>query len=407
MSDRFHYRAESIAALLILLFIFSSSAMAAPPSDADIVKRIMDSGALSVKLSAKKGHKQWNADYSTWEYVRGVDEVIRNYPKKKGVKIKIVGDSVYQIYGNEYRYWKFRVISNEYLGMKAPSSTEVLKLVQTDLHKFVSDYWYNQIIGDIQSLYIADDPGFVWHSTNSMSLNMVAEYRALVSDTEVRDIRQNYEVRLYRDQENRPWKSFLSIRRQRKTSNPVKYTRKQVAQLKTLAQIDNERKAQTAASQLPNIQLVKFNSAEDLAMTLAYQFRSGNAQSVEAFLMKTLAPRFFVKGSSVGLNQRGADIINNNIDNAFGGELKYRDEYCDIPAIDKRRTSKKRIYFKGIGGRVTSQVAAIKTKGGYVDGVKQAGSWKINDLYIMVSQKPDDIDFFRSFSSHRKACPKD
>jgi hypothetical protein len=381
--------------------------MAAPPSDAAIVKRIMDSGALSVKLSPKKGHKQWNADYSTWEYVRGVDEVIRHYPKKKGVKIKIVGDSVYQVHGNQYRYWKFRVISNEYLGLKAPSSTEILRLAQTDLHKFVSDYWYNLIIGDIQSLYIADEPGFVWHSTNSLSLNMTAEYRALVNDTEVRDIRQNYEVRLYRDSDGSPWKSFLSIRRQRQTSNPVKYTRQQVANLKTLASIDRERKAQAAANRLPALELVDFNSAEELAMTLAYQFRRGNAESTEAFLMKTLAPRFFVKGSTVGLNQQGADIINNNIDNAFGGAVKYRDEYCDIPAIDKRRSSKKRIYFKGIGGRVTSQIAAIKTKGGYVDGVRQPGSWKINDLYIMVSQKPDDIDFFRSFSSHRKACPKD
>ncbi len=398
-------RAVFFALIALMISVLPKPAFS-QVSDAEVIREMKSPGVISVKLTKKKGHKQWSSDYGTWEYVRGV-EVIREYPKKKGVTLKIVGDAVYQMYGSKYKYWKFRVISNEYLGMGTPSSQEILQLVQNNMEKFVSNYWYNKIIGDIKALYISEDPQFVWHSTNSMSLNMVAEFRALVNNTDLEDIQQTYEVRLYRDSDDQPWKGFLAIRRSRKTSNRKSYRPDEIRAMKTLADVDRERKAQAAASNLPKVFVAQFKSGTDLVFALNRELHKRTPESVEAFLMKTLAPQFFVRGSMVGLNQRGADIINNNVANAFNRQSKFRDQYCQTPSIDKRRSSKNRIYLKSIGGRVASQIAFTQTSGGYVDGVKRPGAWKITDLYIGVSQKPDDIAFFDSFSSPKKACPND
>ena len=118
-----------------------SSGAIAQPSDAQVIEDMTGPGTISVKLTPKNGQKQWNADYGVWEYVRGV-VAIREYKEKKGVQIKIVGDAVYQMYGaTGFKYWKFRVISNEYLGMDVPSSEELMKIVQADLPKFLSSYW--------------------------------------------------------------------------------------------------------------------------------------------------------------------------------------------------------------------------------------------------------------------------
>ncbi|MCB1122859.1 MAG: hypothetical protein KJT03_14995, partial [Verrucomicrobiae bacterium] len=87
--------------------------LTAQPTDEEVIKQMTHPGTIEVKLTPSNGQKQWNADYGVWEYVRGV-EAIREYPEKEGVTIKIVGDAVYQMYGGtNYKYWKFRVISNE------------------------------------------------------------------------------------------------------------------------------------------------------------------------------------------------------------------------------------------------------------------------------------------------------
>ncbi len=91
----------------------------AQPSDRQVIEDMSGPGVLSVDLVPRPGHKQWNGDYGVWEYVRGL-EAIKEYPQKEGITIRIVGDAVYQMYGaTDYRYWKFRVLSNEYLGMVA------------------------------------------------------------------------------------------------------------------------------------------------------------------------------------------------------------------------------------------------------------------------------------------------
>ncbi|MCB0284775.1 MAG: hypothetical protein H6627_05455 [Calditrichae bacterium] len=390
--------------LFTLLIIGVSATAYAQPSDAQVIKDMTGPGTISVKLTPKNGHKQWNGDYGIWEYVRGV-EAIREYKQKKGVTIKIVGDAVYQMYGaTDYKYWKFRVLSNEYIGMDVPSSEDLMKIVQSDLPKFLSTYWYNRIIGDVKALYIADDPKITWHTPNSLSFDVIAEYRAKTSDIHIEDIVQTYNVRLYRDAEDKPWHNFISSRGKQETANKKEYSREEIQSMKTLAFIDGEKKASATYGSTPAL---KFKNGKEMALALNKELRNGSPESVEAFLIKTLHKMHFVNGSDVQLTGRGAQLINDIVAKAFNGRSKYSQQFCNNPTIDEGRSSKKRIYLQGIGKRATLQVAFEESAGGYVDGVKQPGELKITSLDVYLAQKDDDIAFFSSFSSPSKACPND
>lgn len=378
--------------------------LTAQPTDEEVIKQMTHPGTIEVKLTPSNGQKQWNADYGVWEYVRGV-EAIREYPEKEGVTIKIVGDAVYQMYGGtNYKYWKFRVISNEYLGMGAPSSEELMKIVQSDIQKFVSNYWYNRIVGEIKALYIAEDPKFYWHTTNSLSFNVVAEYTAKTSDIHLEDIVQTYNVRLYRDGEDKHWKNFISSARERETENRRELSREAMQDLKSLAFIDGERKAAAAMSGVPQ---QTFNDPRELAFALNRELRNGSPESVEAFLIQTLAPMHFVQGSKVQLTARGAQLVNQTVQAAFQGRLPYARQFCNQPGVDERRSSANRIYLMGIGNRASAQVAFVQSPGGYVNGVQQPGELKISTLNVYLKQSDDDVAFFNSFTNPSSACPDD
>ncbi len=391
---------------ILMPILFGYGTALAQPTDAQIIKDISGPGTISITLTKKNGHKQWNSDYGVWEYVRGVKEALREYPQKKGVTLKVVGDAVYQLYGSQYKYWKFRVISNEYLGMGTPSSKELMRLLRSDMEKFVSNYWYNLIVGDIKALYFPDDPHFIWHTTNSVSFNVIAEYRALVNNTDTEYIVQTFEVRLYRDGEDKPWKNFLSIARKREKSNRQTHTRSEIARMKTLADLDREQRANEAAKNLPRIEVKTYKNGKKLALALHTLLHDGTPDEVEAFLLKTLTPNYFVNGKRPALTQQGADLINEAVEWAFKKEGTYKQQYCRKPKISKR-SGKKRIHLLGCINNVKTTIGVQKSRGGYVEGVKQPGSWQITMLSVGVRTDPDAIEYIHSFSNRKKLCPKD
>jgi hypothetical protein len=393
-----------LPALAITVLLLAGAPATAQPSDQQVIADMTGPGVISVTLTPKNGQKQWNADYGVWEYVRGL-EAIKEYPQQAGVTIRIVGDAVYQMYGaTDYKYWKFRVLSNEYLGLGVPSSTELMGIIGADLPKFLSSYWYNRIIGDVKAIYIADNPGFTWHTPNSLSFDVIAEYTARTSDIHLEDIVQTYNVRLYRDGEDQPWHNFISSRGAQQTDNRREVTRAEMKALKSLATVDGERQAAAAAASLPALDL---SSPEAIALALHRELRHGTAESVEAFLSRTLAPTYYADGSTVLLNGGGARVVDGAVQAAFKGRTPYRMQFCDQPEIDRKRSSSKRIYLQGIGGRATMQVAFVEAPGGYVDGVKQSGSWRISSVGVHLAQSDDDVAFFESFSDPAAACPGD
>ncbi len=117
-----------VAVLLVVLFAVLPGQALAQPSDAQVREDVMNPGVKKLELTKKAGTKQWNGDVGAWEFVRGV-RVVREYPEVEGVDLVVVGDAVYQLYGTSYGYWKFRVISNEYLGIPNPTEDEIMAIL--------------------------------------------------------------------------------------------------------------------------------------------------------------------------------------------------------------------------------------------------------------------------------------
>lgn len=390
----------------ILLLFAVPAAVHAQPSDAQVRQDIMNPGVKRLELTNKPGTKQWNSDTGAWEFVRGV-RVIRDYPDIEGVDLVVVGDAVYQLYGTNYKYWKFRVISNEYLGIPNPTEAEILALLNQDLEKFVTNYWYNRIVGAVKTIRLADEPTWFWHTPTSVSFLMSTAYDAKTSDLDVASVEQDYEVRLYRDDYRGPWTNFISTNREQRVLSTQRYSVDEVRAMPTLASVNNEQQAQAALASLPQVEVPAFTRGIDLILHTHNLLRTATPEAFEAYLMQVLAPHYFVEGSTVRLNQRGADVINQNIERAFKKRGTYQQQYCREAGVDKGRSSEKRLYILGAINNVNTMIAVDLYGGKYVDGVKTGQQWKISDLHVGTRQDQDALDFITSFSDRSKLCPKD
>lgn len=399
-------RINRIALSGLILAVLLAVPAYAQPSDAQVRKDIMNPGVKRLELTSKPGTKQWNSDVGAWEFVRGV-RVIREYPDIEGVDLVVVGDAVYQLYGSNYRYWKFRVISNEYLGIDNPTEEEILAVLNTDLEKFVTNYWYNRIVGELGPIRLADEPTWFWHKPTSVSFMMTTTFSAKTSDLDVAAVEQDYEVRFYRDDYRGPWTHFISTNREQRVRSTQRYSADEVRAMPSLASVHYEQQAQAALASLPQVEVPAFERGVDLVIHTHNLLRHGSAEEFEAFLMQVLAPHYFIEGSSVQLNQRGADAINHNIERAYNKRGTYAQQYCQEVGVDTRRSSEKRMYLTGAINDVNTMIAFDLYGGKYVDGVKTGQQWKISDLYVGTRQDQDALDFIASFSDRAKLCPND
>jgi hypothetical protein len=122
--------------------------------------------------------------------------------------------------------------------------------------------------------------------------------------------------------------------------------------------------------------------------------------------MKVLAPRFFISGSTVQLNQQGAELISNAVKNAFKGDALYKEQYCKNFQVNKSLSSAKYANVMGAINNITTVFGGDQFNEGYIEGVPQK-KWKLNELRVGVRQDRDAIDFINSFRDRKKLCPND
>ena len=397
-----HVFVSSFKALLILLF--STTLLYAQPNDSQIRKDLTSPGMISITFTKATGTKQWNSDLGAYEYVRGVE--VRRESDIDGVTILVIGDAVYQQYGSKWKYWKFRVIDNRYDGIPNPTEEEITKIINSDRGKFFQGH-YHSIVRLTEEPRLHDDPRWIWHSPTSVSFYMQASYDEVVSYTDIEKRIADYEVRLYRDDINNPWQSFLSSRRNVESLNKTSYTADEIRAMPSLQDIDQEKQAAASLNSLPKIVVPTFTSHLELAIYTHKILREGTPEECEAYLMQVLAPVYFVEGSTTRLTQSGADLINTTIEIAYQSKGTYADQYCTDPGVDSRRSSAKRTYILGCINNVITQIATDQFGGKYVEGVKTGMEWKIVELRVGTRQDQDAIDYINSFSDRSKLCPKD
>ncbi len=78
----------------------------------------------------------------------------------------------------------------------------------------MGNYHFNHVIGNVESIGLAAEPKYTWHTQNSVSFNVVAVYTERTKDIGGRQrVARTFEIRLYRDSVKAPWKNLMSTDR--------------------------------------------------------------------------------------------------------------------------------------------------------------------------------------------------
>jgi len=400
---------------ILLIFLSVYGVLQAQPSEAEIKKQITNEGTKSVKFTKTTGTRQWNSDIGNWEWVRGV-EIIRksDYP---GIDLVVLGDVVYQYTGaGKYSYWKFRTISNQYLGIPNPTAAEIKNLLSKDWPKFYG-YYFHKIIKEYSEPDLANDPKWFWHTPNSVEFKMKLKFDHIISYTEVETVEAIWNVRLYRDDPKGEWKNFIANRSQEasdsKISGVQKYTAEQVRDLEkqTLAFTLSEQKAKKDADALAkSVTVPAFTNPEEMVRFIHNILRNGTANQFRAVMLQVLAPGFFIEGSKVQLQPVQEQNLANVITAAYNNKATYKIMYCEKPPLQVENwgnsATRKTIRITGAVNNCNSYFIVDRMAVGYVEGVAQT-KLVIIEYGIYVRQDQDAINFVNSFSDRKKLCPND
>ena len=212
MTKRKPHLSNLLAALLVLLAAGFVSAVSAQPADAQIKKDLTGAKTVSVALG-KPGTIEWSKTYKKYVWTRSFTAKVKT--DEPGIFVIVKGYASYDVMGGRYVFWKTFTTSNSYEGIPDPTAADVLALISKfGAEQFMGNYHFNHVIGKVESIGLAAEPKYVWHTPNSVSFNVVAVYTERTNDIGGRQrLARTLEIRLYRDSVKAPWKSLISTDR--------------------------------------------------------------------------------------------------------------------------------------------------------------------------------------------------
>jgi hypothetical protein len=201
-----------LAAILVLLGVSFVNAVSAQPTDAQIKKDLTGPKTVSVALGAP-GKIEWSRTYKKYVWTRSFTAKVKT--DEPGIFVIVKGYASYDVMGGRYVYWKSFTTSNSYEGIPDPNAADVQALINKfGAEQFMGNYHFNRVIGRVESMGLAKEPKYVWHTPNSVSFNVVAVYMEKVNDIGARQrVARTFEIRLYRDNVKAPWKNLISTGR--------------------------------------------------------------------------------------------------------------------------------------------------------------------------------------------------
>lgn len=192
-----------ILSLALIVFGLSASRIFAQPSAAQIKKLFTLPNAVSVVVH-KPGKRVWSEGYK--KYVWDIAYTVKLKTETPGVLRIVRGISSFDIIGGRYVYWRDFVSDNSYEGIANPTAADLRALIERFGEKeFIGRR--SDVIGKIESIKLAGEPKYEWHTINSVSFNVVAVYTRKGNGNTAPDERgeQTTRVRLYRDDPKAEW----------------------------------------------------------------------------------------------------------------------------------------------------------------------------------------------------------
>ncbi len=381
--------------LLPLAVCVLTASAHAQPSDAQIKKDLTAKDTVSVTLEGRTV-RSWSSVWKQYFYERSANIVRKaGIPEHPKATIEIDGFARYTINGGNSTYREFKVTNNEYHGLPAPDKTQVLALLNKDLPKFLG-FHYNSIVGALMPIAYVDNVEYVWHTPTSVSLQLKTTFTEPVSDTELEKKTMVFEVRLYRDAVKAPWNRFLSSSTREVSLGKTTHDAQEIRAMKSLAILDAERLSGAKVKNLPAIEVPAFKTDFEFFQFTHNLLRQGDVAKVEAFLYKTLAPEFFVKGSDVLLDPHGEELVKDVLAQIGNKKISYAQQYAPDPKIKHYQDGM--IEFWNAQEPTFSRMTVGAFGGKYVNGVKTGGNLKLTALSIGSVSKADEIARVKSFT---------
>ena len=197
---------------MVFLGVGFANQAKAQPSDAQIKRDLTGAKTVSVALG-KPGTIEWSKTYKKYVWTRSFTAKVKT--EEPGIFVIVKGYASYDVMGGRYVFWKTFTTSNSYEGIPDPTAADVLALLgKFGAEQFMGNYHFNHVIGKVESIGLAAEPKYVWHTPNSVSFNVVAVYTERTNDIGGRQrLARTLEIRLYRDSVKAPWKSLISTDR--------------------------------------------------------------------------------------------------------------------------------------------------------------------------------------------------
>lgn len=382
-------------ALFIAAISLTAIAAFAQPSDAQILKDIASPKQLKVELSKGTTKKSWSDAHTQWFWERSATIWLpAGIPEYPNAKVVVYGFARYHTgVPPSYREWKTSY--NTYEGIPTPSDAEILGHAKANLKDFLSSYRYNSMV-ELKSIRVADDPKTEWHSPLSFSMQFEVVGDRIVSNTEVATETVIQETRFYRDEVSGPWKSnLITSQKESKEENKRSFTSEEIRAMPTIGSREEEAQAAAALAALGDVTIPEFSRDVDVFMYTHKLLREGTAEQFEAYLMRMLAPVYFVEGSTIRLTPQGADLVNKAVNNAFKGKSTYAQQYCPDPGVKHSQTDM--MEWWNATQDAHTRMALTKGGGTWKNGQKTGETYKINAIEVWMLTSPDDIARINSY----------
>lgn len=193
--------------VLFLCCLGLAHQVAAQPTDAEITKQLTHAKTVSVTLG-KPGTREWSSTYKKYVWNRHFTAKLKT--DDPGIFVIVKGYASYDLIGGKHVFWRTFTTSNTYEGLPNPSAADVQALIDKfGVKQFLGSY-FDRVIGKVESIGLAPEPEFEWHTVNSLSLNFTSVYTERTNDVGGKErIARTQRVRLHRDNPKAEWKSLL------------------------------------------------------------------------------------------------------------------------------------------------------------------------------------------------------
>lgn len=367
----------------------------AQPSDAQIRKDLAHPDQVKIELGSSPMKKVRATGDLLWYWERGATiwrkAGIPEYPE---ALVVVYGLVRYDI-GTPPTFREFKTSHNTYEGIPTPSNDEILAHARAHFSEFVGGHRFNRMV-ELKALRVAAEPETMWHSPLSFSMQFEVESDMIISDLEVATEWVRQETRFYRDAVSSPWRSdMVTVERDTRQSNVRTYAPDEIRRMPTVGSRMQEEQAQADLAALGDITMPDMPRDVDVFLYTHKLLREGTADQFRAYLMRMLAPSYFVDGSTTRLNGNGEELVQKVMAAGFNARSPYARQYCPDPGV-KHQQSGSMEWWNGTQDKFT-RMAVMKAGGTWKNGQKVGETWKITELGLGMWTDIDNIERLNSY----------